>query len=155
MEAFNRIADRLYRFADHADPFGRNHMWRFFMDPARRALYLEWDTVAETAVGVLRTAYARRVGDPYFEALIASLTAGSQDFTRLWTAQQTAPLTPHRVRLSVRGLGEVRVTSVRLRVAGADDSLLLLLPPTDPESAALMRRMARDRGRAVRVGRPR
>jgi transcriptional regulator with XRE-family HTH domain len=143
VEAFNALADRLYRFADHQGPFARNHMWRFFIDPVRQALYMDWNAVAASAVGILRAAYARRVGDPYFDSLVCALTAGSPEFKALWHAQQTAPLTPDRVRLHVAGVGEIHVTSMRLRFSAGDDSLLMLLPPADEASARLMLRLMR------------
>jgi len=145
VEAFNAVADRVYQLEDHAGAFGRNHMWRFFMDPARRALYLDWEVLADTAVGVLRAAYARRVGDPYFEKLLQALTDASSEFKRLWSAQRTAPLTPDRVRLLVPGFGELHVTSTRLPLPGSDECLLLLLPPADEKSASVMARLARAR----------
>jgi PAS domain-containing protein len=144
VEAFNEVADRVFRFKDGSGAFARNHMWRFFMDPARRAVYLDWNQVAETAVGVLRAAYAGRVGAPYFDSLVRALTEGSAEFKKLWSAQQTAPLTPERVRLSVPEFGELHVTATRLRLPDADDCLLILLPPADERSASVLARMARD-----------
>ena len=46
VEAFNSVADRIFRFADCDGPFARNHVWRFFMDPVRRSLYAEWSSVS-------------------------------------------------------------------------------------------------------------
>jgi transcriptional regulator with XRE-family HTH domain len=148
VEAFNAMADRIYGFTDTSGPFAigpfaRNHMWRFFMDPDRRAVYLDWSELAQIAVGILRTAYARRVGDPYFDSLIRALTEGSREFKKLWNAQQTAPLTPDRVRLSVPKIGELTVMSMRLRFSGGNDSLLMLLPPADEPSARKMLLLAR------------
>jgi transcriptional regulator with XRE-family HTH domain len=141
--AFNRIADRIYRFAEHSAPLGRNHVWRFFMDPQRRALYVDSNVMAEVTVGILRASYARRVGDPHFEEVLRSLMVGSEEFRRLWAAQHTAPLTPERVRLLVPQFGEVTVSSTRLSVPGRDD-LIVLLPPADKASAAVMDRLAED-----------
>lgn len=144
VEAFNDVADRVYRFEDYSGAFGRNHMWRFFMDPARRAVYLDWDELAKLVPSVMRAASARRVGDPYFDGLIRALTDGSPTFKKFWSAQLTAPLTPDRVRLSVPGFGEVHVTSTRLRLPDADECLLFLLPPADERSASVMARIARE-----------
>ena len=144
VEAFNRIAEGIYRFAEHADPLGRNHVWRFFMDPKRRALYPDWDAMAETTVGVFRAAYARRVGEPRFEQVLRSLMVDSEKFRTLWAAQRTAPLTPVHIRILLPQFGEVTVSSTRLSVPGRDDHLIVLLPPADKASAAVMDRLSND-----------
>jgi transcriptional regulator with XRE-family HTH domain len=145
VEAFNDVADRIYRFTDGSGPFARNHMWRFFTDPQRRAVYPEWGALAPTAVGILRAAYARRVGDPYFDSLLQALADASPMFKKLWSAQQTAPLSPDRVRLFVPGFGNVDVTSTRLRLPDVEDYLLVLLPPADERSADILARLGRGR----------
>jgi transcriptional regulator with XRE-family HTH domain len=142
--AFNRIADRIFRFAEHSSPLGRNHVWRFFMDPKRRALYADSSVMAQVTVGILRASYARRVGDPRFEEVLRSLMVGSEEFRTLWAAQHTAPLTPERIRLLIPQCGEVTVSSTRLSVPGRDDDLIVLLPPADTASAAVMDRLAED-----------
>jgi transcriptional regulator with XRE-family HTH domain len=144
VEAFNRVADRIYRFREHADPLGRNHVWRFFMDPRRGALYADWKAVAEDAVGILRAAYARSVGDPRFEEILRSLMVGSEEFRTLWAEQRTRPLTPEPIRLLVPHFGEVVLSSTRLSVPGRDDYLIILLPPADRASAAVMDRLSVD-----------
>jgi transcriptional regulator with XRE-family HTH domain len=143
VEAFNQLADKVYQLGRCSGTFGRNHVWRFFMDPARRALYLDWEALAETAVGLIRAAYARRVGVPYYESLLQALSEGSPEFKSLWSAQRTSAPTPNLVRLSIPRLGEVHVMSVRLPLPGSDDHLLFLLPPVDEKSAKLMARLAR------------
>jgi transcriptional regulator with XRE-family HTH domain len=147
IEGFNRIADRIYRFAENRDAHDlrRNQIWRFFMDPQRRQLYADSKLVAEEAVGIWRAAYARRVGDPRFEEVLHSLMVGSEEFRTLWAAQRTAPLTPERMRLRVPQFGEVTVSSTRLAVPGRDDHLIMLLPPADAASATVMDRLARDK----------
>jgi transcriptional regulator with XRE-family HTH domain len=169
VEAYNAIADRIYRFRTGTGRFARNHVWRFFMDPDRRRLYLNWDVLAEKAVGLLRTNYVRRDGDSYFEDLVRGLIDGSPQFRELWEAQGTAPMTPDRAHLAVPGFGELRVTSIRLSLPGWDDYVLFLLPPDDERSAGVMARIAgpekkatkpsrgvaaRARKRALRTGRP-
>lgn len=154
VEAFNRIADRIYRFAEHTDPLGRNHIWRFFMDPKRRALYVDAESVAQDAVGIWRTAYARGVGDPRFEEVLRSLMVGSEEFRTLWAAQHTRPLTPHLIRLLIPRFGEVVISSTRLSVPGRDDYLIVLSPPADKASAAVMDRLADERPHRGRAGAP-
>jgi hypothetical protein len=135
IEAFNAVADRVYRFRDHSGVFSRNHIWRFFMDDERRKLYLDWDALAESAVGLLRVSYARLAGDDYVERLVEDLIGGSARFREIWNAQRTAAMAPDDTRLLIPEVGEVLVTSVRLPLPDREDHVLFLLPPADERSA--------------------
>jgi transcriptional regulator with XRE-family HTH domain len=146
VEAFNSLADRIYRFNEYSGPYARNHVWRLFMDPTRRAAYLDWDAFARFTVGVFRMSYAQHRSDAYFESLISTLQQSSAQFKRLWGAQETDLLTHRSVRLLVPGVGELNVTSLRFQ-SFAEDRTLILLPPADAESARLITRMRRTRKR--------
>jgi hypothetical protein len=69
---------------------------------------------------------------------------GSEEFRTLWATQRTAPLTPERIRLAIPQLGEVTLSSTRLSVPGRDDHLIVLLPPADKASAAVMDQLSED-----------
>src|SRR5438552_3832577 len=83
VEAFNSIADAIFRFADYDGPFARNHVWRFFMDPVRRSLYTEWSLLAWITVEHLRLVYGKNLGHTYLESLVQSLSEGSDEFRSL------------------------------------------------------------------------
>jgi transcriptional regulator with XRE-family HTH domain len=144
VEAFNALADRIYRFNEYSGPYARNHVWRFFMDPARRAAYLDWDSFARFIVGVFRMTYAQHRSDSYFDGLISTLQQNSAEFKRLWGAQETDLLTHKSVRLLIPGMGELHATSLRFQ-SFSEDRTLILLPPADDESAQLIARLGRTR----------
>jgi transcriptional regulator with XRE-family HTH domain len=68
----------------------RNHAWQMFMDPARRSLFIQWERGARTLVAKLRADYARHIGDPAFDELIATLNDRSPEFRRLWSRHEVA-----------------------------------------------------------------
>ena len=150
VEAFNRLADLVFEFETYSGPFARNQIWRLFMDPARRAKYLDWETIAEISVGALRVAHAQMLGDPYVESLVRELCAGSETFKRFWHAQLTRPLESVRLGMRLPKYGVVHFTSVRFRPTIAQGKLLVLLPPADKASARVMQELARHKGPAVR-----
>jgi transcriptional regulator with XRE-family HTH domain len=115
VEGFNRLADLVFEFKRYSGPFARNQIWRFFMDPYRRAKYLNWEALAEIAVGGMRTGYAQMLGDPYAESLVRELCAGSETFRRYWHAQHTRPLESVRISMRLPKHGAVHFTSVRFR----------------------------------------
>jgi transcriptional regulator with XRE-family HTH domain len=145
VEAFNRLADLVFRFKDSSSPFGRNHFWRMFMDPERRELYMDWVTIADLSVGALRVAYSKRIGDPDADALVQSLVEGSPEFARRWAQQSTTSLVPLAVRLRLPGHGEGRFTTLRFRYLGSEDRILVLMTPSDEATTGALARLSRSR----------
>ncbi|MGH8187238.1 MAG: helix-turn-helix transcriptional regulator [Steroidobacteraceae bacterium] len=154
VQAFNVLADRIYRFGEYSGRYAQNHIWRLFMDPARRAIYPDWESFAPFTVGIVRVAYGENRSDPYMDGLIQSLLENSAEFKRLWSAQHTELLIHRPVRLLAPGFGELRVTSLRFQSFG-DDRTLILLPPANAQSERLLERMGSERKRRARrrVGR--
>jgi transcriptional regulator with XRE-family HTH domain len=133
--AFNPLANELFRFGDSIGPFARNNAWRFFMDPARRELYVEWEEIALRTVGVLRAHHANRVGEPAFEALVQAMRE-SDDFVRLWNQGRTAALDTVEMRLRHPRFGNLRVATVRFLLPTDPDGFLSIFSPIDAETAA-------------------
>jgi transcriptional regulator with XRE-family HTH domain len=140
--AFNPLADTIFGFDAHPGRFGRNHIWRFFGDPARIALYADsWDALATISVGVIRANYASRIGDPTFEELLDALRTTGPEFARRWDAHYTAPLYPTLpITLAHARLGRLTVHSTRLAFAARPGYTLLVLTPADDRTAAVFGR---------------
>ncbi len=68
----------------------RNHVWMFFMDPARRELQPDWARSARLMVAKFRADSARHIGDPEFEQLITTLRSSSPEFCRAWKKHEVA-----------------------------------------------------------------
>lgn len=129
--AYNAMADAIYRFSAGTGPFGANHLWRFFTDPARRNLYADWPEAPDAAVGLFRANYASRVGDPYFEELIAALTAASADFRATWQRETTISIRPGSAILTSPRFGRMTIHSVRFTMPGLPGYILFVLLPAD------------------------
>jgi hypothetical protein len=145
MVAFNRLADAVYRITDYDGPLAKNMAWRFFMDPDRRRLYVDWDDFASYGVGLLRGLYATHIGDPDFEALVHALRGSSSEFERFWNDSRrtgTSSFTPTEHRLRVPGFGILKFVSVRLTLPGAPDHFMVLLSPVDRKGAKAMAKIA-------------
>ncbi len=153
VEAYNRLADLVFEFDAMSGPFARNHIWRLFLDPARRSKYRNWEDIAVIAVGALRLMHARLLGDPYFDALIRDLLDRSETFRRLWDTQVTMPLDTITLDLQLPRCGALTFCSVRFHPTSAPDKLLVLLPPADEKTAAAMRNLSGRGGGTRGVGR--
>jgi transcriptional regulator with XRE-family HTH domain len=142
--AHNRLADAIYRFDNFEGTLARNMVWRLFMDPRRRRLYLDWTDFAIFGIGFLRGNYATRIGDPEFENLLHALRGSSADFERLWKdsgRRGTSSLVPAEVRFRVPGRGILRFFSVRFILPSSPDHVIVLLPPTDKKTSRVMAEM--------------
>jgi len=141
IEAYNELANRIFRFDAFSGPFSQNHFWRLFMDADRRALYVDWTVVAEASVGHLRTVSATSSSEPRVGALIRALTEHSADFARMWRAQRTTPLSPFIIRLQPPRVERLDFTSLRLQFPGADGRLFVLLLPDNVVTVKALERL--------------
>lgn len=135
--AFNRLADRLYGYSGYDGPFANNTMWRAWIDPARRALYVDWQERTREWVGRFRVAYASSLGDPGFEELLLALRDASPEFARLWDSQHTE-VPPHSLyRYSSPRWGRVNAQATRLTLPMNPGFVMVVLLPADAASAAI------------------
>jgi transcriptional regulator with XRE-family HTH domain len=135
--ASNALWKLIYTPEDYSGRFAQNHVYRLFLDPARRALYVDYDLVARQMVGLLRAQYGHHVGIREFEDLIEALRVESAAFARLWAAHETQPLAPSRLRLHVKR-SSVNLHVSRFPVEGVPGLVIFFGPPADQESAAIL-----------------
>lgn len=138
--AFNRIAEKVYRFSEGKGPFAGNHVWRGFVDPKRKRLYCDLELLQSHGAGILRSRYASRIGHPDFEDLLRELRKKSPDFVRMWSQNQTAPLTALIVRLRIKNsIG--RFYSTRFILPSNTEFVIYFLVPADSQTARLVRKL--------------
>jgi len=152
--AFNQLADEIFKFDHYRGRFARNLIWRGFVDPARRALYVDWEKDLGVLVRFLRAQYASHLDDASFEELVSALCKASPEFVRMWDAQSTQPVSLlYTIRLTAPRLGALTVQSTRFFLADRPGDMLLVLLPADPQTAAILakegRRLTRRAGRLL------
>src|SRR5262245_30121003 len=119
---YNRVWNIIYAIDSYGGSFSRNHVYRLFMDPVRRRLYVDYDLVPRHLVGLLRAQYPSHVGAPEFRQLLGALTAASREFARLWSECHTEPLDLFSLRLQHETLGRLTLCASRFPVEGAQVS---------------------------------
>jgi transcriptional regulator with XRE-family HTH domain len=148
--AYNRLADLIFEFEAYDGPHARNHHWRFFMDPNRRAKYLDWEALAKIYVSWLRLQHGKLADDPYFDGLIRQLRDECAEFRRLWDAQYTERLADTvRIAFTLPKIGPLYFDSVRLQLQQAQQGLIVL-PPADEATALAVRKLAAPRAPVAR-----
>jgi transcriptional regulator with XRE-family HTH domain len=143
--AFNDLANAIYEFDADIGPRARNHLWRIFMDPKRRELYVDWEDLARLAVSLFRANYATHIGNPAFEALIEDLYRDSPMFAELWDEQRTTSLQIGEVRLKLGKAGPIRIHSTKLAIPDRPDTILFMLVPVDAHARSVIDRLRKKR----------
>ncbi len=137
--AFNHLADVIYDWSESPSPFGRNLAWRNFMDPARRGFYDE--RVLRSGVGLLRVRYAKHIGEPGFESLIATLLESNTTFRHFWNEQQTASLDPLSFEIAHSQFGTLRLRSIRALYPALPESTLAFVTPDNKATEDVFRKI--------------
>lgn len=84
--AWNTPAAALFTDFSRYPARHRNYVYLLFADPRIRALHLDWEEAARTAVAALRMEAARDPGDPELSDLVGELAVGYPEFRTWWAA---------------------------------------------------------------------
>jgi transcriptional regulator with XRE-family HTH domain len=147
--AYNCLADELYDWAGSPEPYGRNMIWRTFMDPKRHGLYSEAEHFMHNAVGMLRSRYVSHLGEPDFESLVKDLLDGSKVFSKLWTEQHTASLAPASLVMTHHKFGRLALRSIRAIYPPIPESTLVFVCPLDKSTKAVLEKLLKNRYNAA------
>jgi transcriptional regulator with XRE-family HTH domain len=141
----NRLAEALLGPAPPPTGWKASFLYRWFTDPASRAIYPaeDHDYYARSFVGDLRAAMARRGGDdPEVTALIAELTARSPEFRAHWARHDVAFRRNDRKRLVHPELGLLEVNCLTLFSEDSKQRLLWFTPAVGTDSVAKLEMLA-------------
>ncbi|GAA4591803.1 helix-turn-helix transcriptional regulator [Planotetraspora phitsanulokensis] len=109
--AQNRLSRALVGPWAHGDDRLGNVTWRWFTDPASRALNVpaEHEAIGRGYVADLRAASAHRGQDAVSSRLIADLADASEEFSRYWDDMEVVPLRSTRKKLIHPHAGQLDV----------------------------------------------
>jgi len=129
--AWNEWSERIFGYNAETAPLARNVIWRFFNDPARRALFDDWESLAGPAVSEFRRSYERYRGEAAFEELLSELLRNA-DFERIWNAFTVLPRTT-ATRLAVTHpiYGKLRFEATTASLNAVADCALVIYAPTE------------------------
>ncbi|WP_033341846.1 helix-turn-helix transcriptional regulator [Catenuloplanes japonicus] len=114
----------------------RSFTYRWFMDPAARALYPADDHEHQTRVQVadLRAAVAMRPRDPFAAKLVRTLHALNDEFAALWDSHDVAVRRSDRKRIVHPSVGVIDIDCEVLATARHDQRLLVFTPRPNSEA---------------------
>ncbi|MFZ1997720.1 MAG: helix-turn-helix transcriptional regulator [Solirubrobacteraceae bacterium] len=126
---------------------GANPVRVVFLDPEARALYRDWEAVAQTATAALRALVGPEIDDPHLAELVNELGERSEDFRRLWARHDVQPGPSRSHSLNHPLVGRLELQPEKLAITGAPGQHLIVfhVAPGSPSEAALTELAARAR----------
>jgi transcriptional regulator with XRE-family HTH domain len=82
--AWNRAASVIHGDLATLQGIERNALYQMFLGDRIRPMLVDWETHGRLCVAKLRTTYASRVDDPWFNELVSVLRTRSVEFERWW-----------------------------------------------------------------------
>ncbi len=118
---------------------GSNLTRVFFLDPAAREFYLDWDRVARDAVAALRASAGTDLDDPRLTELVGELSLKSEEFRRLWARHDVRDKSSGTKRFNHPQVGELTLSYHSFAINGAPGQLLTAYhaEPGTPSAQAL------------------
>ncbi|MGS2806956.1 MmyB family transcriptional regulator [Nocardia sp. MW-W600-9] len=127
---------------DHGDRSGRDryYAWRWFTDPAARAVFPEedWDRLGRSHVADLRATAARRADDAEVTDFIAELRSNSPEFEALWNEHEVAVRVSDVKRFVHPEVGLIDTICEVLVTRNSAQRLLVYLPRPGTDAAEKM-----------------
>ncbi len=114
----------------------QNCLVDFFADPLYRSRSKSWERNARTVVAQFRAACAARPDDEGYEAVLAQVTAASEEFTALWEERDIEDAGQIRKELDHPLVGLLCVESTALKVPARPDLTVVLHTPLDEANTA-------------------
>jgi PAS domain-containing protein len=128
--AWNKSFELVFGWEPGPEPLSRNHVWLWFMDPARRTLCMgDWAASARLLVAKFRADSARNIGDPAFEELIWALEGSSPEFRKLWKRHEVAGSGDGRKELNHSAVGPLVFDHAVFQHGDSGEQRLVLYSP--------------------------
>ncbi|MDG6108647.1 helix-turn-helix domain-containing protein [Dactylosporangium aurantiacum] len=131
--ASNTLARALLTDWTQLPPRHRNYTRWIFLDPAARAAFRDWPTVAAEVVGTLRRYAGRHPDDPRLTELVDELAVQSPQFRTWWNGHQVHERTHGTKHMAHPAVGPITIRYEALTLPGDEDQTLFIYT-ADPGS---------------------
>lgn len=140
--AWNRTFTGLFPAFTFAGPESRNAIWEHFTSPPCCNPFVDPLAEVRPMVAMLRAAFGRHLSEPAWTEFVRRLSAESPAFASMWSTHDVASPGPRVRVLRYAEVGEVRLATTALTVAGAPEALMVIYSPTSEESRARLAHLA-------------
>lgn len=141
--AWNRLATAVFGSFETEHPHGRNLVWRMFMMPSHRSMYVEWESLAQSMLGHFRSMFSRHLEDPWYHDFIAELTEGSPEFAEWWEHYVVQCTNQHPHILVHPEVGRLHLRSQVMHIGNHHDQYFnVFIPDLNDGSAQRLAKLA-------------
>lgn len=146
--AWNEPAEQLFSITTPQGHYGRNLLWQLFMNPEKRAFYVNWEKVAQNVVAEFRGEVEQYACDSFISGLIDDLKAESADFNRMWDQYNVQRTVIRRKDMLHPLAGNLSFDHTPLMLAEHPTLKMIIYTPT-PETAAKVSLLREETGQQV------
>jgi transcriptional regulator with XRE-family HTH domain len=126
-------ANRMARALSPTFTPGRNILRQLFLNPADRALYVDWERVAAGTVAGLRSKTTTDPDDPALAELVGELSIHSEPFRRLWARADVTHGRNGASHMDHPQVGELHLHHEKLDL-GTGDGMQLVIHHASPRT---------------------
>ncbi|TBN57629.1 transcriptional regulator [Glaciihabitans arcticus] len=108
---------------------GHNRLRDFFLDPAERDFFPDWEQAIRYLVAGFRQSVGTNTDDPRFIELVGELSIASPQFSQLWARHDVAPRASAAMRFEHPVVGALQLNREKLLVSGTDSMMLVIYHP--------------------------
>jgi hypothetical protein len=128
-----------------ADSRESNMIWRMFMLPSYRSMFIGWDDLADSLLGHFRVNYTQNIEDPWYPDFIDELTNGSPEFAAWWEIYEVRWTNQHPRVIAHPRVGLLNLSTHLFPVQdGSGQFLSVFTPDLQDGSAERLARLAEE-----------
>lgn len=126
---WNRLAFSVF------GPFGTaysresNMIWRIFMLPSYRTMFIEWEELAVSLLGHFRVMYSQNLEDAWYLEFIAEMTESSSEFAAMWENYEVRCISKHPQAITHPSAGLLNLSTLVLPVQNGSGQFLHAYTP--------------------------
>lgn len=134
--AWNPLASAVFGSFETSNWRERNMIWRLFMMPSGRSLFVEWDRLAGSLLGHFRAMYTRHMEDAWYQGFIAELKEGSPEFAAWWDSYEVTCTSQYPRIIAHPRVGLLRLETQLLHIEESRDQYLNVFIPDPSDGSA-------------------
>ncbi|MCG7379421.1 helix-turn-helix transcriptional regulator [Paenibacillus sp. ACRSA] len=127
--AWNHLALSVFGPFGTADSRERNMIWRIFMLPSYRTMFVDWEDLAESLLGHFRVMYSQNLEDTWYSEFITEMTENSPEFSTMWENYEVRCTSKHPQAITHPQVGLLNLSTLVLPVQNGSGQFLHAFTP--------------------------
>lgn len=134
--AWNRLASSVFGPFGTEDSRERNMIWRMFMLPSYRTMFIDWEDLAASLLGHFRVIYNQHIEDLWYPEFIAEMTESSPEFATMWESYEVRCTSKHPQVITHPRAGLLNLSTLVFPVQNGSGQFLCAYTPDLQDGSA-------------------